>query len=158
MFWTHANEPVIKRYVSDDVSLMMQALAGGANPVDPQRLVGLSPDEQLLAIIAAASASGELIAGAEDIAQARRIFEVYRANAHAVVDYRHARYDGDVLLLVPEEDEFVPGDVFGWDEVVTGRLHVADIPGHRGTCLDEPLVQRTGAILQDWIDRVVAAR
>jgi amino acid adenylation domain-containing protein len=158
MFWTHANEPVIKRYVSDDVSLMMQALAGGANPVDPQRLVGLSPDEQLLAIIAAASASGELIAGAEDIAQARRIFEVYRANAHAVVDYRHARYDGDVLLLVPEEDEFVPGDVFGWDEVVAGRLHVADIPGHRGTCLDEPLVQRTGAILQDWIDRVVAAR
>ena len=45
-------------------------------------------------------------------------------------------------------DATVPVDVHDW----RGRD-----PGHRGTCPDEPLVQRTGVILHDWIDRVLAA-
>jgi amino acid adenylation domain-containing protein len=153
MFWTHANEPVIKSNVDDEVALLTMALARGEELVSRELLAGLGAEERLLTVVNAAAEAGTLIAGAEDVDQARRNVEVFKANARAVVDYRHAPYDGDVLLLIPDADDaFAPGDVFGWDDVVTGRLEVASIPGDRGTCLDEPLVRGTAEVLVDRIE------
>ena len=155
MFHSHALSPVYQKSIDDDTTLMMYALAGGPVALDPEATARLSPEEKMLAVIKAASAEGSLFPDAADAEQARRMLEVYRANAFAVHAHRHQPYSGDVLLLVPgEQDGLAPDDPMGWDQVVTGKLDVLPIPGDLTTCLREPAVAGAAKILSDFLAEV----
>jgi amino acid adenylation domain-containing protein len=157
IFWSHAHDPVLPE-MDDDAILMMHALAGGVVDVDRERLAGLSPDEQLTAIMEGASAAGRLDPAATDRVQARRMLRVYRANARSLIGHRHAPYPGDALLLKPEDDPYDPADDFGWPETITGHLEIAWIPGSMHNTAEEPQVLGTAATLREVLDRVNADR
>ncbi|MER7618495.1 amino acid adenylation domain-containing protein [Nonomuraea wenchangensis] len=151
LFYSDAGEPVLRASLEDDAVLLTHALAGGNVQVDLDDLHRMDPDERLLAVIDAASRAGTLQPDTADLRQARRFVEVFRANAHAVGHYRHAPYDGDVLLFSPAA-EGVPPDDMGWRDVVTGRLRISPIHGERFTVMYEPRVALAAAELRSSID------
>jgi amino acid adenylation domain-containing protein len=149
MFWSSANQPVLRDSLTDDTTLLVRALAGGQTGLDLARLRDRPATEQLLAVLGAASERGTLRTTSTDLDQAQRLLAVYRANAHAVGWHRMEPYDGDVLLLVPADDPALAGfGLAGWDEVVTGRLEVVAIPGTRSTSVRPPLVAEVAALLE----------
>ncbi|MEO3871097.1 amino acid adenylation domain-containing protein [Nonomuraea sp. B12E4] len=151
LFYSDADEPVLRASLEDDAVLLTHALAGGKVQVDLDDLHRMSPDERLLAVIDAAARADTLQPDTADLRQARRFVEVFRANAHAVGHYRHAPYDGDVLLFSPAA-EGVPPDDMGWRSVVTGRLRISPIHGERFTVMYEPRVALAAAELRSSID------
>ncbi|MEV4068742.1 amino acid adenylation domain-containing protein [Nonomuraea fuscirosea] len=151
LFYSDANEPVLRASLEDDAVLLTHALAGGKVQVNLDDLHRMSPDERLLAVIDAAARADTLQPDTADLRQARRFVDVFRANAHAVGHYRHAPYDGDVLLYSPAA-EGVPPDDMGWRDVVTGRLRISPIHGERFTVMYEPRVALAAAELRSSID------
>jgi thioesterase domain-containing protein len=154
MFYSDADEPVVRSSLEDDDALTRHALAGAPLDdleVDQDALDDLGPDERLAALMSAA-ARRDLQPEAADLEQARRYLRVFGANAHAVGHVRHEPYDGRVALFAPTDDRGVP-DELGWRAVVTGRLAVAPIPGDRFHILYEPLVADAAAELRGWMDR-----
>ncbi|MGI5281967.1 amino acid adenylation domain-containing protein [Nonomuraea polychroma] len=151
LFYSDANEPVLRASLEDDAVLLTHALAGGKVQVDLDDLHRMSPDERLLAVIDAAARADTLQPDTADLRQARRFVDVFRANAHAVGHYRHAPYDGDVLLFSPAA-EGIPPDDMGWRNVVTGRLRISPIHGERFTVMYEPRVALAAAELRSSID------
>ncbi|RVX39043.1 amino acid adenylation domain-containing protein [Nonomuraea polychroma] len=151
LFYSDANEPVLRASLEDDAVLLTHALAGGKVQVDLDDLHRMSPDERLLAVIDAAARADTLQPDTADLRQARRFVDVFRANAHAVGYYRHAPYDGDVLLFSPAA-EGIPPDDMGWRNVVTGRLRISPIHGERFTVMYEPRVALAAAELRSSID------
>lgn len=157
MFFSHAFQPVLQETLDDDTTLMMYALAGGPVQLDHDAVAHLEPHERMLAVIEAASTAGNLFPNAADTEQAQRMLQVYRANAHAIDTHDHQPYDGDVLLLVPSDDPgFKPDDLFGWPDIVTGTVRRMSVPGDRYTCLSEPLVTETAAMLREVLDKLDA--
>ncbi|MCK2217015.1 amino acid adenylation domain-containing protein [Actinomadura sp. ATCC 31491] len=157
LFYSDAAEPVLRASLEDDAVLLTHALAGGNVEVDLDDLHRMSPDERLLAVIDAASRAGTLQPDTADLRQARRFVAVFRANAHAVGHYRHAPYDGDVLLFSPAAPG-VPPDDMGWRDVVTGRLRISPIHGERFTVMYEPRVAQAAAELRSSIDHGLTPR
>ncbi|MFI6901261.1 amino acid adenylation domain-containing protein [Nonomuraea sp. NPDC050394] len=151
LFYSDADEPVLRASLEDDAVLLTHALAGGKVQVDLDDLHRMSPDERLLAVIDAAARADTLQPDTADLRQARRFVDVFRANAHAVGHFRHAPYDGDVLLFSPAA-EGVPPDDMGWSGVVTGRLRISPIHGERFTVMYEPRVALAAAELRSSID------
>ncbi|MFC4590805.1 amino acid adenylation domain-containing protein [Sphaerisporangium corydalis] len=154
LFYSDADEPVIRASLQDDAVLLMHALAGGPVEIDLDELRRMDPDERLLAVVEAAAKADRLQPDAADLRQARRFVDVFRANAHAVGDYRHAPYDGDVLLFSPAREGAEP-DHMGWRSVVTGRLRISPILGERFTVMYEPLVADAAAELRRCMDHGV---
>ncbi|MDH2425403.1 amino acid adenylation domain-containing protein [Sphaerisporangium sp. TRM90804] len=151
LFYSDADEPVIRGSLQDDAVLLMHALAGGSVEADLESLRRMEPDERLLAVIEAAAKADRLQPDAADLEQARRFVNVFRANAHAVGYYRHESYDGDVLLFSPAREGADPDDM-GWRAVVTGRLRISPILGERFTVMYEPLVADAAAELRSCMD------
>ncbi|MDA0638067.1 amino acid adenylation domain-containing protein [Nonomuraea sp. MCN248] len=151
LFYSDADEPVLRASLEDDAVLLTHALAGGKVQVDLSELHRMDADERLLAVVDAAARADTLQPDAADLRQARRFVTVFRANAHAVGYYRHAPYDGDVLLYSPAR-EGVPPDDMGWRAVVTGRLRISPIHGERFTVMYEPRVARAAAEVRSSID------
>ena len=152
VFWSHAAQPVLAESLNDETTLMMHALAGRKLDVDHAALRGLSVDEQLLAVIDAATAAERLNPSVADLEQARRILDVYRANAHAVAGHRVEPYDGDLILFRPDDDPALAGfGTGGWDTVVGGRFDLVPIPGTRSTSVREPLVATTARLFADLL-------
>lgn len=148
MFWSNADQPVLRDSLTDDTTLMARALAGGAADLDLSALRGCSASEQLAAILTAAHEHGQLRITTTDLDEADRLLAVYRANAHAVGWHQTTPYDGDVLVLMPEDDPALAGiGTAGWEQIVLGRLEVRAIPGTRSTSVREPLVGETAALL-----------
>ena len=151
LIWSSADQPVVRESLEDDNALMVHALAG-ASMVDVD-LDGLSPDEKLLRVIEESKQADRLPPDMADLEQARRFLKVFRANAHAVGYHKHQPYDGNVVLLLPsDDDEIAPGDDFGWGEVITGEFHIGWIPGNRLTAFYEPQVAGMAAEIKKWID------
>ncbi|GAA2381562.1 hypothetical protein GCM10010404_42370 [Nonomuraea africana] len=151
LFYSDADEPVLRASLEDDAVLLMHALAGGPVQVELDDLHRMDPEQRLLTVIDAAARADTLQPDTADLNQARRFVKVFRANAHAVGHYRHEPYDGDVLLFSPAENGAAPGDM-GWGSVVTGRLRISPILGERFTVLYEPLVADAAAELRSSID------
>ncbi|MFI6478622.1 amino acid adenylation domain-containing protein [Nonomuraea sp. NPDC050663] len=154
LFYSDADEPVIRASLEDDSVLLMHALAGGNVRMDLDELHRMRPDERLLAVIDAAARSDTLQPDAADLNQARRFLSVFRANAHAVGHYRHEPYDGDVLLFSPTSQD-VPPDDMGWRKVITGSLRISPIHGERFTVMYEPRVALAADELRSTIDHGV---
>jgi amino acid adenylation domain-containing protein len=152
VFWSHAAQPVLAESLNDETTLMMHALAGRKLDVDLDAVRGLPVEEQLLAVVNAASSAHHLTPSAVDLDQARRILDVYRANAHAAAAHRIQPYDGDLALFLPEDDRALDGfDSGRWPTVTTGRFDVVPIPGTRSTSVREPLVATTARLFTDLV-------
>ena len=90
----------------------------------------------------------------------RRLYEVFRANYEATLDYRHERLDRDITLLrsigeFPAElagPHHVVGSMFasptnGWDRLSPRSLRVIDVAGDHLSMMSEPHVADVAAKL-----------
>ncbi|MGW7478002.1 amino acid adenylation domain-containing protein [Nonomuraea muscovyensis] len=151
LFYSDADEPVLRASLEDDAVLLTHALAGGRVQVDLDDLHRMDPEQRLLAVIDAAARTDTLQPDTADLNQARRFVDVFRANAHAVGHYRHAPYDGDLLLFSPTAEDTPPDDM-GWRTVATANLHISPIHGERFTVMYEPRVAHAAAELRKHTD------
>jgi acetoacetyl-CoA synthetase len=70
------------------------------------------------------------------------------ANHRAWERYELRPYDGPVILLRTAPDlRERGGHHLGWDKVVRGPIHVAEVPGDHLVILDDPWVEHTGRTL-----------
>ncbi|MFE0040226.1 amino acid adenylation domain-containing protein [Streptomyces sp. NPDC059015] len=125
---------------------------GGASPA---RIIpdGLGSTEEKFAFIArVASERGVLPAGSSG-AVIRRLFDVYRANWQATLDYRPSREEQDLMLIRAAEP--LPAVLSamhsaartrhqdpcnGWSAMTSGRIQVVRVPGDHLTIMEEPQV------------------
>jgi amino acid adenylation domain-containing protein len=154
--WSSVDEPVARASLHDDVVMMNHALAGGFADVEPRDLVGRTPEEQLLAVIRSASENDVLQVTTTDLDEIRRYLEVFRANAHAVGDYRHRPWPGRVVLFMPEDDPHVTADDDqGWSTVAIASFAIQPIPGSRYTAVHEPNASTLAALMRGHIDQAM---
>jgi thioesterase domain-containing protein len=90
----------------------------------------------------------------------RRLFEVFRANWQAMIDYRPERIDLNVTLIraseplprVLEPAHRAAGSMHGhptngWTTLTTGDVHVHDVPGDHLQIMQEPYVKAVAAAI-----------
>ncbi|GIJ24082.1 non-ribosomal peptide synthetase [Micromonospora lutea] len=111
-----------------------------------------SPQQRLDFVARRAGAAGILRPG-DSPAAVRRLFEVFKANWEAIIDYRPEVVDQDITLLRASEPlppllkpmHDLAGTLHldprnGWGELTTGRLDVLDVPGDHLALMDPPHV------------------
>jgi len=72
-------------------------------------------------------------------------------NDHAGLRYRPKPYDGKVLLLRAGKQSMglVPDPMLGWSGLLTGEIHIHEIPGFRQNMLDEPNVLEVARVISE---------
>ncbi len=128
-----------------------------------------SDDAVFDTILAETIAAG--ILPAESPRQAiRRLYEIFRANYDATLDYQVDRFDGPVTLL-RAADPLPPGvDIAhatvgtmfdsatnGWDNFVRGKLDVITVPGDHLRIMNEPHVGVVAKEIQTAVRRTESA-
>jgi len=71
------------------------------------------------------------------------------ANDRAWARYRPKPYDGKTLFLRARRQPagLIPDPMLGWSGLLTGELHMYEVPEFRQNMLDEPNVQEIAEIL-----------
>jgi thioesterase domain-containing protein/acyl carrier protein len=92
----------------------------------------------------------------------RRVFEMFRANWDALINWRPSPTDQDLVLiraqgslpdvLKPVHD--LAGSLYhepanGWSRLTTGRVRVLDVPGDHMQIVQDPYVRHVAAVLTD---------
>jgi len=72
------------------------------------------------------------------------------ANDRAWAHYRPRPYDGKVIFLRARRQPrgIAPDPLLGWGGVLTGEVHVHEVPGFRQNMLDEPYVPEIARIIE----------
>lgn len=131
--------------------------------VDPAELRGLSPDEQLHAVLERLQAA-QLMPADSSPEQLRRYLHVYTTNAQAMQHYAPQRYHGPVTIFRASEFYHDREPTLGWQYHLAFAPRLIDTPGTHNSmifgsnatvlaeqlraCLDEtvaPLTQAVGA-------------
>jgi thioesterase domain-containing protein/acyl carrier protein len=124
-----------------------------------------TPDDRFEFIAGRAARLGVLPASGSD-ALVRRLFELYKANARATVNYRPGVLDRDITLLratspLPQklrEMHDAVGSAYldpanGWNGRTNASLNVIHVPGDHLTIVEEPHVKTLAAMITKQIGR-----
>jgi amino acid adenylation domain-containing protein len=139
----------------DDAGFVLERLAAELDPAagealraEAGKLQGLSSEERLEGIVAAAKGAGLLAAdlGTEPV---RRLVRVYRTNETAFAKYRPAPWAGRTLLVRATEGVMRMEPSLGWDGLLTGELEIVTLEGTHQTILLEPGVQDLVRVLRE---------
>jgi thioesterase domain-containing protein len=133
---------------------------GGSTPVEglPTRL---ETDEDRLGFIAERAAAAGIVPAYDARPAVRRLFQVYKANWTALMNYRPGPADFDLTLL--RATESLPRVLWpmhgmhtahqdpenGWGAFTSGRVEVISVPGDHLVMLDEPNVQSVAQAVMD---------
>ena len=136
---------------------------GGSTPVEglPARL---ETDEDRLGFIADRAAAAGIIPDYDARTAVRRLFQVYKANWAALLNYRPSPADFDLTLLRATEP--LPPVLWpmhgmhtahqdpanGWGSYTSGRVDVISVPGDHLVLLDEPNVQSVARAVMEATD------
>jgi thioesterase domain-containing protein len=115
----------------------------------------VNPDEQLAEVLELAKAA-DLVAPDVEPRVIRRLFNLFKANVRAMLNYRPPVWQGPLTLLVAEESEARAGDGGGarrWAEAARA-VEVHSVPGSHFTMLREPHVRALAERLGECIERV----
>ena len=79
--------------------------------------------------------------------------QIADANDRAWARYRPKPYDGKVLFLRAQKQPLglVPDPLLGWSNLLTGELHVHEVPEFRQNMLDEPNVSEVARIILEHL-------
>ncbi|HYO14557.1 MAG TPA: alpha/beta fold hydrolase, partial [Thermoanaerobaculia bacterium] len=143
----------------DDAGFVLERLAAELDPAagetlraEAGKLQGLSSEERLEGIVAAAKRAGLLPAdlGTEPV---RRLVRVYRANETAFTRYRPAPWAGRTLLIRAAEGVMRRDPTLGWDGLLTGELETVTVEGTHQTILLEPGFKDLVRVLRERLAR-----
>jgi aspartate racemase len=145
-----ASQPIRVRAPDDHWLLIGMAQQLGLNP-DHAALQPLDAEQQLASVLALAQRSDALLPGL-DLAQLRRLFAVYKANAYALLGYRPRAYAGRVTLFQAHATAQVSDLAPGWRALARRGVASWAIPGDHDTMLQEPYVR----VLADRLTAAIA--
>jgi phthiocerol/phenolphthiocerol synthesis type-I polyketide synthase E len=79
--------------------------------------------------------------------------KIAAANDRAWLRYRPKPYDGEVLFLRARKQPLglIPDPMLGWADLLTGEIHVHEVPGFRQNMLDEPNVPEVAKIILEHL-------
>jgi thioesterase domain-containing protein len=79
--------------------------------------------------------------------------KIAEANDRAWSRYRPRPYNGKVLFLRARKQPLglIPDPMLGWADLLTGELHVHEVPGFRQNMLDEPNVPEVAKIILEHL-------
>lgn len=150
----NANEPVPEAYANDDIGLLLNVVYGRGLDLTPHDLEGLSSENQLDAVFAAAFRADGIRQDIRSKDQLRRLTTLYRCHARASLAYRPGLLDAAAVLYRPSEGHEGALLDLGWGPLVLGRLDIVTLPGSdhysmlngpNGEVLAAALLDRIGA-------------
>jgi len=120
----------------------VRGLRGADLGVTAADLAPLAPEEKLRFFVERLRAAGVIHAGADGLAQLRRLLRVYKTNVQSYRNYRLRPFPGTVTLFRAEAAGFDPslGADLGWSRHTPLPVAVHEVPGDHITLLAEPNV------------------
>lgn len=120
------------------------------------RFLSLSPDERLAYVIEEAR-NADLMPADITLSQARRLFEVFKANLTAVSNYSPGKARCRVALMKAREriSDAPQEPAMGWDELTEHEVEVLEVPGNHFTMIREPYVRFMAERLKSCIDESI---
>jgi thioesterase domain-containing protein len=111
-------------------------------------------EEQLRALLAEGARAG-LVPTDLGMEQVTQLFQVFRMNVRAMLDYEPQPYAGRVTLLRASQQlaDPPPPASNGWQELAAGGLEVHTVPGDHYTMMKEPQVHVLAGLLKACLER-----
>jgi thioesterase domain-containing protein/acyl carrier protein len=133
----------------EDFVELIAVMFPAADRVSLESLRELPADEQLAYFVGLAAQAG--LAPADDLAAARHVFDVFRANVKALHEFRPLAYDGPVLLLRPRDQAqshtLADDPTLGWQQLA-GAVDVQWVSGDHAQMVHAPHVTDLAAVLE----------
>jgi amino acid adenylation domain-containing protein len=141
------------RDLTSDAELVIRAI-GQDLQISTEQLKGLSPEEQDAYVIDAAR-KANIIVPDLDHPRARRLFDVYRSNRRALLNYGAQTHRGRVILFscANGATEEIADPTFGWSELVAGEVEVVPVPGEHKTMVYPPYVETLASRINEYFAR-----
>jgi thioesterase domain-containing protein/acyl carrier protein len=108
-------------------------------PIDREHLQRLAPDDRLAYLLEEAKQARAVPPDLE-LAQLRRLFDVYRSNARAVMTYCPRPYSGPVTLFAARDRREGIEASLGWSTLAAQGLAVHEVSGDHLSIVREPNV------------------
>jgi thioesterase domain-containing protein len=139
--------------LTSDAELVIRAI-GQDLQISTEQLKGLSPEEQDAYVIDAAR-KANIIVPDLDHPRARRLFDVYRSNRRALLNYGAQTHRGRVILFscANGATEEIADPTFGWSELVAGEVEVVPVPGEHKTMVYPPYVETLASRINEYFAR-----
>ncbi|HYP02761.1 MAG TPA: thioesterase domain-containing protein [Pyrinomonadaceae bacterium] len=117
-------------------------------------LAGLNSEELLSYVLQRAIVEG-IVPQDVQLAQARRLFEVFKINVQAMQSYRPqpSAFALTLLSAAEREDSEAPDETMGWGALTSGEVEIHRVPGSHFTIVREPHVRSLAEQLADCINR-----
>jgi amino acid adenylation domain-containing protein len=148
-------DPAPRILLADSTALVAHMLGGGLD-LDYETLAGLGDiDRQIEYVLRRGKSSGLLRDDVDGVEDARRLVDIYRANARAITARTLDKFDSDAHVFVLQTQDRYPADM-GWSGILTGRIHLYDLPGETTDFLEPDRVGRLATILESQIARTGA--
>ncbi|HSS78500.1 MAG TPA: amino acid adenylation domain-containing protein [Thermoanaerobaculia bacterium] len=145
--------------VQDDAEVLADLLAPQVRipPEELRRLGGL--EEQLERVLDVAR-QHELLTFDIDVAHARRLYRVYRANSEAARAYKPQVYPGSLVLFrgLNQTGKAPDDPTLGWGEMALNGVEIHEIPAPHETLVLEPGVRILAERLTLCFERAVSSR
>ena len=145
----------------DDVTVM--ASFGQHLGLQPERInisfdrfLSLSLDERLAYVIEEAK-NADLMPADITLSQARRLFEVFKANVTAVSNYSPEMASCRIALMKACEriSDVAQELTMGWDGLTENGVEVVEVPGNHFTMISEPHVRSLAERLKSCINDAI---
>ena len=140
----------------DELTLLTNFARDLGLPVDGLQLstdeLAKLDSEELLSYVLQRAIEAGVVPGDIQLAHARRLFEVFKINVHAMQSYRPEASSTRVTLLRAGEQE-VADETMGWGALTSGEIEIHRVPGSHFTIVREPYVRSLAEQLADCINR-----
>jgi thioesterase domain-containing protein len=136
----------------DDLNSVLLAMFPGESQERIERMRQLPPEEQLAYFREQAERAQQVVAGIDDTFL-HYAYEVFKAGAQAMLQYRPASFSGKVVLVRgnPDATPLHKDPLLGWGAWVDGGVEVRPIAGDHITMLQSPTVERLAAIIESYL-------
>jgi amino acid adenylation domain-containing protein/FkbM family methyltransferase len=132
--WLADEQLLMRRFVDDVFGPSAASALAGAELISP------GTAEQLSYVFRNAQAA-DLLPPDANVRQIHRLYDVFKANTRALLDYRPRPCPASAVLFVAaERGEQAEQTRHGWEELTEGGLEFHTIPGNHYTVLAEPNV------------------
>jgi len=146
-----------KVFKEEDFLPLIAELFPSADNLSVEKLRAMTSEEHLQYFLHRAAQAG-IVLGDIDPSLGGHVFEVFKSNLKAMMDYRPQPYPGKATLLFAEEKpqfiEVARDPYLGWGAYVQGGVEVVRIPGDHVHMLQEPNVR---IVAERLLERLEAA-
>jgi thioesterase domain-containing protein len=137
--------------------LSLNEMLGDTISASLDHLRTLDLDEQLQFVMELARRSNKMVPDFQ-LSQARRLFNLFKNNLHALRDYRPRRYPGRIVLFRPSDElpEGTDNLARNWDKLADGGVETQLVPGTHHSMIMKPNVSALAEKLGKYLNETEA--